>query len=205
MSKRKYPPITGLGGHEIRRVFGLSCVSKKSLDPVEVPPSLPSRCPKVAVQEELGDSVEVPKWGWAQGMGRTRIKVDDSVEVPKKVELQQSRSQNLEKVEVPKRLELQTSRSQKGTQCRGPMSGCRAATALHRVGETCSPPGGTGWVAGSGDSVAKEWRNRVLRSLAPFALPSVACPLSLPSRLFSLSLSLQRPSLRSLSLVSDHT
>ncbi|CAM6012935.1 unnamed protein product [Sphagnum balticum] len=69
MSKTKYPPSTGLGGHEIRRVFALSRGSKKSLDPVEVPPSLPSRCPKVAVQEELGDSVEVPKWGWARGRG----------------------------------------------------------------------------------------------------------------------------------------
>jgi hypothetical protein len=52
------------------------------------------------------------------------------------------------------------------------------------------------WVPGSGDSVAKEWRNRVLRFLSPFALPSVACPLSLPSRLFSLSL--PRPSWLSL-------
>lgn len=69
MSKMKYPPNTGLGGHEIRRVFGLSCGSKKSLDPVEVPPSFPSRCAKVAVQEELGDLVEVPKWGWPRGWG----------------------------------------------------------------------------------------------------------------------------------------
>ncbi len=102
----------------------------------------------------------------------------------------------MEKVEVPKWIELQTSRSQKGTKSRGPKSGCRAATALHRVGETYAPPGGTGWVAPSGDSVAKEWRNRVLHSLSPFALPSVACPLSLPSRLFSLSL--PRPSFLSL-------
>ncbi len=178
-----------------------------------------------------------PKMGLGEGMGRTRIKADDSVDVPKRMELQTSRSQILEKsrrpqkdgvtnievpkgdkkstspkgwsykhrgpkrgqkVDVPKRMEVQTSRSQKGTKSRGPKSGCGAAMALHRVGETWAPLGGTGWVAGSGDSVAKEWRNRVLRSLSPFALPSVACPLSLPSRLFSLSL--PRPSLRSLSL-----
>jgi hypothetical protein len=60
MSKTKCPPYTGLGGHKIRRVFELSCGSKKSLDPVEVPPNLQSRCPKVAVQGELCDSVEVP-------------------------------------------------------------------------------------------------------------------------------------------------
>jgi hypothetical protein len=67
MSKTKCPPYTGLGGHEIWQVFELSCGSKKSLDPVEVPPNLQSRCPKVAVQGELSDSVEVPNWGWARG------------------------------------------------------------------------------------------------------------------------------------------
>ncbi|CAK9867364.1 unnamed protein product [Sphagnum jensenii] len=43
-----------------------------------------------------------PKMGLGEGMGRTRIKADDSVEVSKKIELQQSRSQNLEKSTSPK-------------------------------------------------------------------------------------------------------
>jgi hypothetical protein len=133
---------------------------------------------RVATIEVPKGKIEVPKY------------IITTIDVPKG-----------EKVEVLKRMELQTSRSQKGTTSRGPKSGCRAATALHRVGETSAPPGGTGWVAGSGDSVAIEWRNRVLRSLSPFALPSVACPLSFPSRLFSLS----RFRLCVLSLVSDHT
>jgi len=59
---------------EIRRVFGLSCGSKKSPDPVEVPTNLQSRCLKVAMQEELSDSVEVPKWGWARGWGKDKDK-----------------------------------------------------------------------------------------------------------------------------------
>jgi hypothetical protein len=69
-------------------------------------------------------------------MGKSRGPQKDGVtniEVPK-----------WEKVEAPKRMELQTSRSQKGTKSRGPKSGCRAATALHKVGETCAPLGGTG-------------------------------------------------------------
>ncbi|CAK9209103.1 unnamed protein product [Sphagnum troendelagicum] len=241
MSKTKYPPNTGLVGHEIRRVFGLSRGSKTSLDPVEVPAQSPIEMPKGGSAGGASRFFRGPKMGPGEGMGRTRIKADDSVEVSKKIELQQSRSHNLEKVDVPermelqpsrsqklekvdvpkrmelqtsrsqklekvdvpKRMELQTSMSQKGTKSRGPKSGCGAATGLHRVGETCAPLGGTGWLAGSGDSVAKEWRNRVLRSLSPFALPSVACPLSLPSRLFSLSPA--SVSVFSLSLVSDHT
>jgi len=79
MSKTKCPPYTGLRVHEIRRVFELSCGSKKSLDPVEVTANLQSRCPKVAVQGELSESVKVPNWGWA------REKAHDSVEVPRKI------------------------------------------------------------------------------------------------------------------------
>jgi hypothetical protein len=61
MNKTKCPPYTRLGGHEIQWVFELSCGSKKSLDPVKVPSNLQSRCPKVVVQGELSDSVEVPR------------------------------------------------------------------------------------------------------------------------------------------------
>ncbi|CAK9264955.1 unnamed protein product [Sphagnum jensenii] len=68
MSKTKYPPNTGLVGHEIRRVFGLSCVRVE-----DIPGSSRGARPishrdaqRWAVQEELADSVEVPKWGWAR-------------------------------------------------------------------------------------------------------------------------------------------
>jgi hypothetical protein len=47
-------------------------------------------------------------------------KIWKKVDVPKRMELQTSRSQILEKVDVPKRMELQTSRSQKGTKSRRP-------------------------------------------------------------------------------------
>ncbi|CAM6062741.1 unnamed protein product [Sphagnum tenellum] len=98
MSKTKYPPNTGLVGHEIRRVFGLSRGSKTSLDPVEVPAQSPIEMPKGGSAGGASRFFRGPKMGPGEGMGRTRIKADDSVEVSKKIELQQSRGQ---KVEVP--------------------------------------------------------------------------------------------------------
>jgi hypothetical protein len=86
MSKTKCPPYTGLRVHEIRRVFELSCGSKKSLDPVEVTSNLQSRCPKVAVQGELSESVKVPNWGWAREKLMTQSRSPErsvtTIEVP---------------------------------------------------------------------------------------------------------------------------
>jgi hypothetical protein len=92
MSKTKCPPYIELGGHEIR-VFELSCGSKKSLDPVEMPKGGSAGG---AIQFNRG-----PKLGLGQG------KADDLVEVPRKIGLQQSRSRQISLIWTARRYPAQ--------------------------------------------------------------------------------------------------
>jgi hypothetical protein len=204
MSQRKYSPSTGVGGHEIRRVFWLFLrveeIPGSSRGAAQSPSEMPkggsaggARRFKSRSQNGAGpgDGEDKDKsWWLSRGPQKDRV---TTIEVPK-----------WEKVETPKRMELQTSRSQKVTKTRGPTSGCRAATALHRVGETCAPLGGTGGYL----EVAIRWRKSGETGCCVFCLLSRYLPWRAPfpfPLVFSLSLSLLRPSLRSLSLVSDHT